>query len=106
MNDQVPGARCVREQNGQIKNMYIPLNVGQVGHFCTPKILGNPSDHGGTLDASRQFVHIFKVVDNVDYRCVLDLIYHSKHTFKLGSSNKTQFYRGKERERQPPMQEP
>jgi hypothetical protein len=50
------------------KNRYIPLNVGQVGHFWTPKIHGNPSDHGGTLDGSQHFVHIFKVVDNVGYR--------------------------------------
>jgi hypothetical protein len=50
------------------KNRYIPLNVGQVGHFWTPKIHDNLSDHGGTLDGSRHFVHIFKVVNNVDYR--------------------------------------
>jgi hypothetical protein len=49
------------------KIRYIPLNVGQVGHLCTPKIHGNLSDHGGTLDGSRHFVHIFKVVDNVGY---------------------------------------
>jgi hypothetical protein len=29
----------------ETKNRYIPLNVGQVGHFRTPKIHGNPSDH-------------------------------------------------------------
>jgi hypothetical protein len=34
------------------KNKYIPLNVGQVGHFWTPTINGNQSDHGGTLDGS------------------------------------------------------
>jgi hypothetical protein len=34
------------------KNAYIPLNVGQVGNFLTPKIHSNPSDHGGTLDGS------------------------------------------------------
>jgi hypothetical protein len=56
----------------KIKNRYIPLNVGQVGHFRTPKIHGNPSDHEGTLDGSRYFMHIFKVVDNVGYRGVLD----------------------------------
>jgi hypothetical protein len=55
------------------KNRYIPLNLGRVGHFQTPKIYGNLSDHGGTLDGSRYFVHIFKVVDNVSYRGVLDL---------------------------------
>jgi hypothetical protein len=54
------------------KNRYIPLNVGQVGHFWIPKMHGNPSDHVGTLDGSRHFVHIFKVVDNVGYRGVLD----------------------------------
>jgi hypothetical protein len=32
------------------KNKYIPLNLGQVGHFRTPKIHGNLSDHGGALD--------------------------------------------------------
>jgi hypothetical protein len=56
------------------KNRYIPLNVGQVGHFWTPKIHGNLSDHGGTLDGSRHFMHIFKVADNVGYRGVLDPI--------------------------------
>jgi hypothetical protein len=55
------------------KNRYISLNVGQVGHFRTPKIHGNPSHHGGTLDGSRHFVHIFKVVDNVSYRVYLIL---------------------------------
>jgi hypothetical protein len=60
------------------KNSYIPLNVGQVGHFWTPKIHGNLSDHGGTYDGSRHFMHIFKVVDNVGYRGVLDPIYYSK----------------------------
>jgi hypothetical protein len=60
------------------KNRHIPLNVGQVGHFWTPKIHSNSSDHGGTLDGSRHFVHIFKVVDNVGYRGVLDPIYYSK----------------------------
>jgi hypothetical protein len=59
------------------KNRYIPLNVGQVGHSWAPKIHSNLSDHGGTLDGSRHFVHIFKVVDNVGYRSVLDSIYHS-----------------------------
>jgi hypothetical protein len=34
------------------KNRYIPLDVSQVGHFQTPKIHGNLSDHGGTLDGS------------------------------------------------------
>jgi hypothetical protein len=58
-------------------NRYIPLNVGQVGHFSTPKN-GDPSDHGGTLDGSQHFVHIFKVVNNVGYRGVLDPIYNSK----------------------------
>jgi hypothetical protein len=58
------------------KIRYIPLNVGQVGHFRTPKN-GNPSDLGGTLDGSRHFVHIFKVVDNVGYRGVLHPIYYS-----------------------------
>jgi hypothetical protein len=53
------------------KNRYIPLNVGQVGYFWIPKIYGNPSDHGGTLDGSRHFVHIIKVVDNVSYRVYL-----------------------------------
>jgi hypothetical protein len=42
------------------KIRYIPLNVGQVGHFWTPKIHGSPSDHEGTLDGSRLFVHILK----------------------------------------------
>jgi hypothetical protein len=71
------------------KNRHIPLNVGQIGHFRTPKIHGNPSDHGGTLNGSRHFVHIFKVVDNVNYRGIIDPIYHSKQTFKLRSSNRT-----------------
>jgi hypothetical protein len=71
------------------KIRYIPLNVGQVGHFWTPKIYGNPNDHGGTLDGSRHSVHVFKVVDNVSYRVVLDPIYHSKQTFKLRSGNRT-----------------
>jgi hypothetical protein len=71
------------------KIRYIPLNVGQVGHFRTPKIYGNPSENGGTLDGSRHFVHIFKIVDNVGYRSVLDPIYHSKQTFKLRSSNRS-----------------
>jgi hypothetical protein len=55
------------------KNRYIPLNVGQVRHFQTSKIHGNPSDHGGTLYGSRIFLHIFKVVDNVGYRLYLIL---------------------------------
>jgi hypothetical protein len=71
------------------KNNYIPLNVGQVGHFQTPKINDNLSDHGGTLDGSQHFVHIFKIVNNVGYRGVLDPIYHSKQTFKLKSSIRT-----------------
>jgi hypothetical protein len=54
------------------KNRCIPLNVGQVGHFRTPKIHGNPSDHGGTLNGSQHFVHIFKVIDNVGYKGILD----------------------------------
>jgi hypothetical protein len=70
------------------KNRYILLNVGQVGHFQTPKIHSNPRDHGGTLDGSQHFVHIFKVVDNVGYRGVLDPIYPSKQTFKIRSSNR------------------
>jgi hypothetical protein len=88
------------------RNRYIPLNLGQVGHFWTPKIHGNLSDHGGTLDGSQHFVHIYKVVDNVRYRGVLDPIYHSKQTFKLRRSNKMQFHYGKERKQHPPMQEP
>jgi hypothetical protein len=60
------------------KIRYIPLNVGQVGHFRTPKILGNPSDREGTLDGSRLFVHIFKVVDNVSYMGVHDPIYTNR----------------------------
>jgi hypothetical protein len=60
------------------KNRYIPLNVGHVHHFWTPKVHGNLGDHGGTLDGSQHFRNIFKVVDNVDYRGVLDPIYHSK----------------------------
>jgi hypothetical protein len=80
------------------KIRYIPLNVGQVGHFQTPKIYGNLSDHGGTLDGSQHFVHIFKVVNNISYRGVLDPIYHSKQTLKLRSSNSTQFLHGKVRE--------
>jgi hypothetical protein len=80
------------------KNRFIPLNLGQVGHFWTPKIHANPSDHGGTLDESRHFVHIFKVVDNVGYRVVLHPIYHIKQTFKLKSSNRMQFCHGKEHE--------
>jgi hypothetical protein len=79
------------------KIRYIPLNVGQVGHFQTPKIYENLSDHGGTLNGSRHFMHIFKVVNNVGYRGVLDHIYHSKQTFKLRSSNRTQFCYGEER---------
>jgi hypothetical protein len=47
---------------------------------------------------SRHFVHIFKLVNNVSYRGVLDPIYHSKHTFRLRSNNRTQFYHGKELE--------
>jgi hypothetical protein len=90
----------------RIKDRYIPLNVGQVGHFRTPKIHGNPIEHGGTHDGSGHFMHIFKVVDNVAYRSVLDPIYYSKQTFKLQSSNRMQFYHVKERERHPPMQEP
>jgi hypothetical protein len=80
------------------KNRYIPLNVGHVGHFQTPNIHGNLSDHGGTLDGSRHFVHIFTLVDNVGYGGVLDSICHSKQTFKLRSSNRMQFHHGKERE--------
>jgi hypothetical protein len=60
------------------KSRYIPLNLGQVSHLRTPKIHSNPSDYGGTLDGSQHFMHIFKVVDNVGYRGVLDPIYHSK----------------------------
>jgi hypothetical protein len=48
----------------------------------------------------------FKVVNNVGYTGVLDPIYHSKQSFKLRSSNRTQFHHGKECERHPPMQEP
>jgi hypothetical protein len=82
----------------KIKIRYIPLNLGQVGHFWTPKIHDNSSDHGGTLDGSRYFVHIFKVVDNVGYKGVLDPIYHSKQTFKLRGSNIMQFHHEKEHE--------
>jgi hypothetical protein len=77
------------------KKRCIPTNVGQVGHFQKPKILGNASGNGGTLDGSRHFVLIFKVVDNVGYRGILDLFYHSKQTFKLRSSNRTQSIMGK-----------
>jgi hypothetical protein len=49
------------------KNKYIPLNEGQVDHFSTPKIHGNPSNHEGTLDGSRYFRNIFKVVNIVSY---------------------------------------
>jgi hypothetical protein len=70
------------------KIRYIPLNVGQVGHFETPKIRGNMSDNGGTLNGSLHFGHILKVVDNIGYKGVLDPIYHSKQTFKLRSSNR------------------
>jgi hypothetical protein len=76
------------------ENRYIPLNVGQDGHFRTPKIHSNLSDHEGTLDESRHFMHIFKVVDNFSYWGVLDPIYHSKQTFKLRSSNRMQFHHG------------
>jgi hypothetical protein len=55
------------------KIRYILLNIGQVGHFWTPKIHGNLSDYGGTLDGSQYFVHIFKVVDNIGYRVYLIL---------------------------------
>jgi hypothetical protein len=78
------------------KIRYIQLNVGQVGNFWTPKIYGNLSDHGSTLDRSQHFVHIFKLVHNVGYRGVLDPIYHSKQTFKLRSSNRMQFHYRKE----------
>jgi hypothetical protein len=57
-------------------NRYIPLNVRQVGHFWAPKIHSNLSDYGVTLDGSRHFVHIFKVVNNVVYKGVLDPNYH------------------------------
>jgi hypothetical protein len=67
----------------KMKIKYIPLNVGQVGHFRTPMIYGILSDHGGTLDGSRHFVHIFIVVYNVGYMGVHDPIKHSKSTFKL-----------------------
>jgi hypothetical protein len=42
----------------KIKNRYIAFNVGQLGHFRTPKIHGNLGDHVGILDVSRHFVHI------------------------------------------------
>jgi hypothetical protein len=41
------------------KNRYIAHNIVQVGHFLTPKIHGN-SYHGGTLNVSQHFVHIFR----------------------------------------------
>jgi hypothetical protein len=63
--------------------------------FILCKIHGNPSDHGGTLDGSRYFVDIFKVVDNVGYEGAFDPIYHSKQTFKLRSSNTMLFHHGK-----------
>jgi hypothetical protein len=66
------------------KNRYIPLNVGQVGHFWTPKIHGNLIDHGGTLNGSRHFVHIFKVVDNVGYRVYLVLFTIANRHLSLG----------------------
>jgi hypothetical protein len=78
------------------KIRYIPLSVGQVGHFQTPIIYGDSSDHGGRIDGSRHFFHILQVVDNVSYRGVLDPIYRSKQTFKLRSSNRMQFHHGKE----------
>jgi hypothetical protein len=71
------------------KNRYMSLIVGQVGHFWTPKIQGNLSDHRGTLNGSLHLRNIFEVVDNFGYRGVLDPIYHSKQTFKLKSSNRT-----------------
>jgi hypothetical protein len=79
----------------ETKNRYMPLNVGQVGQFQTPKIHGNLSGHGGTLDGSWYFRNIFNVVDNVGYMGVLDHIYHSKQTFKLRSSNIMHFRHGK-----------
>jgi hypothetical protein len=45
-------SRCVREQNGQDQEHAHPLNIGQVVNFWAPKIHGNLSDHGGTLDGS------------------------------------------------------
>jgi hypothetical protein len=42
------------------KIRYVPLNVGQVGHFQTPKIHDKLSDHGGTLDASDILCTFFK----------------------------------------------
>jgi hypothetical protein len=77
------------------KIRFIPLNVSQVGYFRTPNIYGNLSDYGGTLDGSQHFVHIFKVVDNVGYKGVLDPIYHSKQIFKLRSSNRSNSAMGK-----------
>jgi hypothetical protein len=91
----LPKDVCVNKMV-KTKIRYNPLNVGQVGNFQTPKIHGNLSDHGGTLNGSRHFVYIFKVVDNVSYRGVLDPIYHSKQAFKLRNSNIMQFYHGKE----------
>jgi hypothetical protein len=50
------GDEEMRQQSASVgKGMELiggPLNIGQVGHFRTPKIHSNLSDHGGTLDGS------------------------------------------------------
>jgi hypothetical protein len=51
-------------------------------------------------------MNFLKVVDNVDYRGVLNPVHHSKKAFKLGNSNRTKFMRWEQCERRPPMQEP
>jgi hypothetical protein len=77
------------------KNRYIPLNVGEVGHFWTPKIHGHPSDHGGTLDGSQHFVHIFKVVDNVAIGVYMFLFTIANRHLSLGVATECNSTMGK-----------
>jgi hypothetical protein len=83
-----------------------PRNVGQVGHFRTPKIHGNPSDHGGTLDGSQHFVHIFKVTTMSATGVYLILFTIANRHLSSGVVTEHNSAMEKECERHPPMQEP
>jgi hypothetical protein len=80
------------------KNRYIHLDVGRSAISRHPRFMAiqvTMEVHSMGLDILCTFL---KVVDNVSYSGVLDPIYHSSQTFKVGSSNVMQFHHGKEHE--------
>jgi hypothetical protein len=77
------------------KNRYIPLNIGQVGHFQTPKIHGNPSGHGGTLDGSQHFRNIIKYSTMLVTGVYLILFTIANRHLSLGVVTERNFAMGK-----------